>query len=260
MDLEKCLSRNCSKNNKGIIVVGAESSIGSVLVPELVEKYETVILTETPANYDELVTKYSRFQKFHNIYFLELDVLNKEHIKGLEVFIEEKQLIIDALIYLAGINILVPALEVTEEIWDQIMDINLKGFFFLSQAVAQNMILNGGGNILGVASQHGVVANMDRAAYCASKAGMIHLAKELALEWAKYGIRVNTVSPTMILSEKNKVILESPRAKKEYLTKIPLKKYALPEDVSDAILFLSSQQAAMITGQNLVVDGGWTIY
>ena len=101
---------------------------------------------------------------------------------------------------------------------------------------------------------------MDRAAYCASKAGMIHLAKELALEWAKYGIRVNMVSPTMIFSEKNKEILDGNRAKKEYLIKIPLRKYAVPEDVSSAILFLNSDKASMITGQNLIVDGGWTIY
>lgn len=259
MDLKRCLSRNCSENNNGVVVIGADSSIGSALIPELLQNYKTVILTETREHYKDLMSKYSEYQEFQNIHFLELDVLNKQHIKELEELIEEKQLKIDSLIYLAGINILISALELTEEIWDRIMDINLKGFFFLSQAIAKNMILNGGGNILGVASQHGVVANVDRAAYCASKAGMIHLAKELALEWAKYGIRVNTVAPTMIVSEKNISILEGARAKKEYLSKIPLKKYALPEDVSNAILFLNSERAAMITGQNLVVDGGWTI-
>ena len=176
------------------------------------------------------------------------------------IYIEEKKLVVDSFVYLAGINVLVSALETTEEIWDRIIDVNLKGFFFVSKVIAKNMILNGGGSILGIASQHAVVANVDRAAYCASKAGMIHLAKELALEWAKYGIRVNMVSPTMIFSEKNKEILDGNRAKKEYLIKIPLRKYAVPEDVSSAILFLNSDKASMITGQNLIVDGGWTIY
>lgn len=259
MDLKKCLSRNCSLKCKTVVVVGAGSSIGDALVPELMGNYEFVILTESPENYSCLVEKYHEYKETKKIYFLELDVLNKEQIKRLEVFMEELELVIDSFIYLAGINILVSALEMTEEIWDKIMDINLKGFFFLSQVIAKNMILNGGGSILGIASQHSVVANVDRAAYCASKAGMIHLAKELALEWAKYGIRVNMVSPTMILSHKNKEILESAKAKKEYLTKIPLKRYAAPEDVSAAVLFLNSEKASMITGQNLMVDGGWTI-
>lgn len=259
MDSRRCLSKNYSKNSKAIVVIGATSSIGDTLVPELMEQYRDIILTESPENYAHLVEKYSEYGEKQGVYFLKLDVLNKDQIRKLEEFIDEKELVIGSLAYLAGINILIPALEMTEEIWDKIININLRGFFFLSQVIAKNMILHGGGSILGIASQHGIVANVDRAAYCASKAGMIHLAKELALEWAKYGIRVNIVSPTMILSEKNKDILEGARAKKEYLAKIPLKKYAVPEDISEAILFLNSDKASMITGQNLVIDGGWTI-
>ncbi|MBR6626781.1 MAG: SDR family oxidoreductase [Lachnospiraceae bacterium] len=247
------------ENKRTLIVVGADSSIGDVLVPELIEQYEDVILTEVPAAYGGLVEKYREYAGEAKLHLQELDVRSKEHIHNLEVYIDENGLVIDSLIYLAGINILAPALEVTEDIWDRVMEINLKGFFFMARMVANNMILNGGGSILGVASQHGVVANIDRAAYCASKAGMIHLAKELALEWARYGIRVNVVSPTMILSEKNKDMLEGARAKKEYLAKIPLKKYAVPEDISAAILFLNSEKAAMMTGQNMIIDGGWTI-
>lgn len=258
MESRKCHLRSCS-NNKTVLIVGACSSIGEVLVPELLKQYEYVILTESPQNYGQLVEKYDEYKKIKKIYLLELDVLNKEQIQKVNLLLDREKLVVDSLIYLAGINMLVSALEMTEEIWDKVVDINLKGFFFLSQIVAKNMILNGGGSILGIASQHGVVANIDRAAYCASKAGMIHLAKELALEWAKYGIRVNIVSPTMILSEKNKGILEGARAKKEYLAKIPLKKYAVPKDISAAILFLNSDKASMITGQNLVIDGGWTI-
>ena len=87
----------------------------------------------------------------------------------MDIYIEEKKLVVDSFVYLAGINVLVSALETTEEIWDRIIDVNLKGFFFVSKVIAKNMILNGGGSILGIASQHAVVANVDRAAYCASK-------------------------------------------------------------------------------------------
>lgn len=259
MDLERCLLKNCLVKRKTVVVVGAGSSIGDALVPRLPEEFETLVLTESPENFSDLLDKYKDYAELENVYFLELDVLKETHIRALEQLAEEKALVIDSLIYLAGINMLVPALQVTRDCWDKIMDINLKGFFFLSQAMAKNMVINRGGSIVGIASQHGVVGNIDRAPYCASKAGLIHLAKELALEWAKYGIRVNMVSPTMILSEKNRGVLEGARAKKEYLSKIPLKKYAVPEDISEAILFLNSEKAALITGQNLVVDGGWTI-
>ncbi len=253
---------DCSHDRKTVVVAGAGSSIGKVLIPELVTRYDTLVLTENESNYSELVESVFELQKRNkdrNIVTIKVDVLEKEDLQEMECYIEEQGLVVDSFIYLAGINMLVSALEMTEDIWNKMVDINLKGFFFMAQIVARNMVLHQGGSILGIASQHGVVANFNRAAYCASKAGMIHLAKELALEWAKYGIRVNVVSPTMILSEKNKDILEGAHAKKEYLRKIPLKRYALPEDISSAIIFLDSEDASMITGQNLIVDGGWTI-
>ncbi len=241
--------------------MGADSSIGKALVPELLLKYKRLILTETSERYIELKEMEKKIKTFYptqRIDSFELDIQNENSIEHFRKFIGDKYQI-NSLFYLAGINILIPSLELSGEMWDRILEINLKGFFLMAQCVAKNMILNQGGSIVGIASQHGVVANTNRAAYCASKAGMIHLAKELAYEWAKYGIRVNTISPTMILSEKNKDILEGPRAKREYLNKIPLKKYATPKDISDAAIFLNSEKAGMITGENLIVDGGWTI-
>lgn len=241
--------------------MGADSSIGRVLIPELLLKYRSLILTETSehhAELEEMVKKMKASYPTQRIDSFELDIRNENSIEHFRKCIEGKYRI-DSLFYLAGINMLVPALELSSEMWDRIVEINLKGFFLMAQCIAKSMILNQGGSIIGIASQHGVVANTNRAAYCASKAGMIHLAKELAYEWAKYGIRVNTISPTMILSEKNKDILEGPRAKREYLGKIPLKKYATPKDISDAAIFLNSEKAGMITGENLIIDGGWTI-
>lgn len=247
---------------KAVVVVGASSSIGQALIPELLNKYQTVILTEQKECFHELLQmteEWANAYPLHEIICVELDVLSWKSLSEFEEFIQCKAIEIESFIYLAGINMLVSALEMTESVWNRIIDVNLKGFFFTAQIAAKNMIMHDGGSILGIASQHGVVANVNRAAYCASKAGMIHLVKELALEWAKYNIRVNVVSPTMILSEKNKNILEGAQAKKEYLGKIPLKKYARPQDVSSAIIFLESVQSGMITGHNLVLDGGWTI-
>lgn len=242
--------------------MGADSSIGQALIPGLLKKYQTVILTEQEESFPELLQLSEDWGKANplcEIICMKLDVLNREALSEFEKFLQRKTIEIESFIYLAGINMLISALEMTDRVWDRIIDVNLKGFFFTAQIAAKNMILHDGGSILGIASQHGVVANVNRAAYCASKAGMIHLVKELALEWAKYNIRVNVVSPTMILSDKNKEILEGAQAKKEYLGKIPLKKYAKPQDVSSAIIFLESAESGMITGHNLVLDGGWTI-
>ncbi|MCR5194723.1 MAG: SDR family oxidoreductase [Pseudobutyrivibrio sp.] len=242
------------------VVVGANSTIGIELIPLLSEKYSDIVVTESGKNFEllkNLVEKLKIEYPSVNYECVELDVLKKESLEEFSKKLEKRS--ITSYIYLAGVNILLPALEVDEEKWDLIMDINLKGFFMTAKIIAKKMLDSSGGSILGVASQHGVVANIDRAPYCASKAGLIHLAKELALEWAKYKIRVNIVSPTFIKSEKNNEILESSKGKKEYLSKIPLREYAKPIDVCNAIMYLESDEASIITGQNIILDGGWTI-
>ena len=248
--------------NKTALILGGLSSIGQDLLEKACKSFTNVLVTENGSNYEKLnicCTGLRERSPKTVITTFQVDVTDVKQIKALGEHISENEIEIGVLYYLPGINILTPALKETEENWDRIQNVNIKGFFFASQMAAGNMMMHGGGNIIGIASQHGVVANVDRAAYCASKAAMIHLAKELSLEWAKYGIRVNTVSPTMILSEKNENILNSPHARKDYLSRIPLRQYARPEDVSDAAIFLSSAGARMITGQNLIVDGGWTI-
>ena len=165
---------------------------------------------------------------------------------------------VDVLVNIAGMNFLEKAVDVKEEVWDYLMDLNLKGSFFLTQQVAQDSLLDRGGNVIFIASQHAVVGNQMRAAYCASKSGLLGLMRVLALEWAAFGVRVNTVSPTYILNDKNRDVLRNANYKRKYLQRIPLKRYAQPEDVANAILFLSSDQASMITGHNLMVDGGYT--
>lgn len=262
MESERSGLREGKLHEKAAVVIGANSSIGQTLIPELLGKYRTVILTEHGKgclDFREKIEELKMNYPANEIVYMTLDVLNPNDVGSFETFIQNEDMEIGSFIYLAGINMLVPALEMTDSQWDRIIDVNLKGFFFTARAVAKNMIMNDGGSILGIASQHGVVANVNRAAYCASKAGMIHLVKELALEWSKYNIRVNIVSPTFILSERNQEILESSQGKREYLGKIPLRKYARSKDVSSAIMFLESEEAGIITGHNLVLDGGWTI-
>jgi NAD(P)-dependent dehydrogenase (short-subunit alcohol dehydrogenase family) len=161
----------------------------------------------------------------------------------------------------AGTNIPQPALDVTEEAWDTVLDANLKGTFFMSQAVARRWVSSRlSGTIVNIASQAGLVAIDLRAAYCSSKAGVVNLTRELALEWAAQGIRVNAVAPTFVRTSMTESMLADERFEQEVLSMIPLGRVAAVDDVAAAVLFLASGAAAFITGHTLVVDGGWTIH
>ena len=165
---------------------------------------------------------------------------------------------INILINNAGIVRLAPALETSEEDWDLTMDINLRTAFFLSQRVGTEMLKQGGGKIINLASQAGVVALDRHVAYCASKAAIISLTKVLALEWGPHNIQTNAISPTVVLTELGKKAWAGEVGEAMKL-KIPARRFAYPEEIAACALFLASDAAAMINGENLVIDGGYTI-
>ena len=155
-------------------------------------------------------------------------------------------------------NIPADALDLEEKDWDQVQDVNLKGLFFLSQRCARHMREAGGGRIVNMASINGVVGYYRRAAYCSSKAGVVNLTRVLALEWAQYDINVNAVGPTFILTPLTQSTFDDPQMREDLLKRIPKGRVGQPEDVVGAVVFLSSDASAMITGHTLLVDGGWT--
>jgi 2-deoxy-D-gluconate 3-dehydrogenase len=180
-----------------------------------------------------------------------IDALVTETVRGLGC--------IDILVNNAGVNIPKDALEVTEQDWDRVVDVNLKGVFFLSQRVGREMVKRGaGGKIVNIASQNGVVGYYKRAAYCSSKAGLVNLTRVLALEWAKYRINVNAVGPTFILTPLTQSTFDDPVLREDLLKRIPLGRVGQPEDVVGAVVFLASPAADLVTGHTLLVDGGWT--
>jgi NAD(P)-dependent dehydrogenase (short-subunit alcohol dehydrogenase family) len=166
---------------------------------------------------------------------------------------------VDILVNSAGVAFLAPADELPLEYWDKTIDINLKGTFLVSQAVGKAMIAAGrGGKIINLASQAGSVAIDQHIAYCASKFGVIGLSKVLAAEWGKHRICVNTISPTVVLTELGKKAWAG--SKGEALkTRIPSGRFALPEEIAAAAVFLASNGADMINGADLLVDGGYTV-
>ncbi len=165
---------------------------------------------------------------------------------------------LDVLVNNAGIVLLAAAEQVTEAEWDATMAVNLKAPFLMARAAFQPLCQSGGGRIVNLASQASFVALDGHLAYCASKAGILGLTRVLAAEWAKHGITVNAISPTVVETELGRRAWagEVGAAMKR---RIPAGRFAQPEEVALAALYLASGAAGMITGENLVVDGGYTI-
>ncbi len=168
---------------------------------------------------------------------------------------------IDILVNNAGIFSAGPSEHLTEEQWDRILDIDLKGVFLCAQAAARVMIKQRAGKILNISSILGISGAPDRAAYSASKAGVIMLTKALAVDWAKHGIYVNCIAPGYVKTEQiAERIREGAYSEDAIANRTLLKRMADPSDIAKAALFLVSDDANYITGQTLVVDGGWTAY
>ena len=165
----------------------------------------------------------------------------------------------DILVNCAGIVALEPAETLGESAWNRTIDINLSACFFMAQAVGKYMIDNRiGGSIVNMASQAGVIALDKHVAYCAAKGGIIAMTKVMAFEWGKYGIRVNAVSPTVVLTALGHKAWDGPVGD-AFKKEMPSERFAEPEEIAAVIGFLCSPGAGMITGHNLLVDGGYTI-
>jgi NAD(P)-dependent dehydrogenase (short-subunit alcohol dehydrogenase family) len=165
---------------------------------------------------------------------------------------------VDILVNNAGVTFLDQVENLKEEDWDRTLDMNAKVPFLLSQAFGRKMIAQRSGAIINIASQGGIIALEQHAAYCASKAALIALTRVCALEWGKYHINVNSISPTVILTAMGKNYWQGKRAR-VMLKKIPAGRFGRPEEVAAACVYLASDAAALITGGNLVIDGGYTI-
>lgn len=166
---------------------------------------------------------------------------------------------IDVLVNNVGIGPENLAENVTEEDFDYTVDVNLKGTFFTTQAVARLMMAQKSGRIVNISSQAGSVVLKGEAIYCMTKAAINHLTRCLALEWAPYGINVNSVAPTFILTDGTRPSLADPKFHDQVLGHIPLGRIGDPVDVAGTVVFLASPAASLITGANIMVDGGWSV-
>jgi 2-dehydro-3-deoxy-D-gluconate 5-dehydrogenase len=243
------------------LVTGAGGGLGQGFALALAAHGADVIITELPGRLEAAQETLNGIRAFgREARVFELDVRDVAMCR--EVALEAGR--VDVLINNAGVNRVQWAEDITEENWDLVVDTNLKGAFFMSQAVGRGMIARAsqsdwrGGRIINIASQNGLVGYYQRAAYGSAKAGLINQTRVLALEWAKHGITVNALAPTFVVTPLTEQTFSQPDIKADLESRIPLGRIATVEDIVGACVFLASDSASMITGHTLVIDGGWT--
>jgi D-threitol dehydrogenase (NAD+) len=243
-----------SLTDKVAIVTGAASGIGAAIATTFAARGARVALLDM--NLEAAKALAATLPRAHAV------ACNVTDAGAVAAAVAEVQTFmggVDILVNSAGIVDLAPAADISESAWDRTIAVNLTGSFLMAQAVGRVMIAQGkGGRIVNLASQAGSVAIDDHVAYCASKFGIIGVTKTLALEWGRHGITVNSISPTVVLTDLGRKAWDGPKGE-ALKALIPTGRFAEPHEIASAAVFLASDEAAMVNGADLLVDGGYTV-
>ncbi len=237
------------------IVTGTSRGLGQYLARALAMAGADLVLTSRKR---ESLTKFEAEIKAlgRRAVSLELDVRGQESIRQMAADAESAFGQIHILVNNAGCNVRKPALEVTWDDWNLVLDTNLRGTFFVAQAVARGMIAHGYGRIINIGSVTSVFGYAGLAPYGASRGGVRQLTMSLADDWSKHGLTVNCLAPGWFKTEQNKVLYENQEWVEYLIERIPVKRPGAPHDLDGAIVFLASEASRYVTGQTLLVDGG----
>ncbi len=240
------------------LVTGTSAGLGRAIAVALAQQGYDLALTElsTDALKDTLADPAIAERKAVPV---ALDLRSQDSIKAAFEKAAKEFGDIDLLVNNAGRALLRPVVEVTDAEWDDVIDTNLKGAFFLSQLFGRACIAKGRpGAIVNMASTHGMTGIAGRSVYGISKAGLIQMTRMLAIEWADKNIRVNAIAPTTVMTESRQQLLSDPKARANALARIPSGRFATAEEIAAAVVYLASPAAASVTGHTLPVDGGLT--
>ena len=241
-----------SFEGKVVIVTGAAQGIGRQIALDFAKEKATVIILDV--NADGLKEAQKELGSHSECVYYSLDVTDNKQVEEIINKIIDKFSKIDIVVNNAGITRDNLVLRLSENDWDKVIAVNLKGAFLCSKLCAWHMVKQRRGKIVNISSIIGMVGNPGQANYAASKAGLIGLTKSLARELGSRNVCINAVAPGYI---QTKLTAELPdKIKEEMLKRIPLNRFGRPADVSSAVLFLASEEADYITGQVMVVDGG----
>ena len=257
MDATRSAHELFSLDDRLVLVTGATRGIGRELAMQLAAAGARVVATGR-TDEDLASVAAEAADRGLPVHPLRLDVRDTAALAPAVERVVAEHGRIDVLVNNAGLGNAHPALEVTEADWDEMMAVNLRGVFFMTQAVARVMVGQGGGRIVNMSSQASFVGLRDAAVYCTSKGGLNMMTKVLAVEWAPHNITVNAVAPTFVYTPATAPILDDPQWRRDVMSKIPLGELATIRDVAGAVIYLASDAARMVTGTVLLVDGGWT--
>ena len=237
------------------IVTGTSRGLGQYMARALAKAGADLVLTSRDP--DRLLPFEAEIKALgRKAISLELDVRKHESIERMAASAEAAFGHLDILVNNAGCNVRKPALEVTWEDWNLILDTNLRGSFFVSQAVAPGMIARRYGRIINMGSVTSVAGYAGLAPYGASRGGMRQLTMSLADDWGKYGVTVNCLAPGWFRTAQNEILYDNKEWVQYLCDRIPLKRPGQPQDLDAAVVFLAAESSRYITGQTLLVDGG----
>ncbi|NLD45279.1 MAG: glucose 1-dehydrogenase [Chloroflexi bacterium] len=243
------------------MVTGAANGIGRELAEGLAEAGADIVIADLPGQAAAAEETAALVRaKGRRALIVAMDVTVVASIEaGVAAAVKEFGLL-DFLVNNAGVNIRKPVLDYTEAEWDKIVSVNLKGVFFCTQTVARQMVAQGGGRIVNIASQLAAVAMQDRSIYAITKAGVAHMAKAFGLELGPRGVSVNAVGPTFVSTPLTTSMFTSEEFIGQNLPRIPSGRFGTTKDILGAVRFLLSPAADLINGHLLLVDGGYTIH
>lgn len=237
------------------LVTGASRGLGQYFGRALAEAGADLIVTSRKR--EDLVPFAAEIEALgRKVVALELDVRDQRSIERMAAAAEAACGQVQILVNNAGCNVRKPALDVTWENWNLVLDTNLRGSFFVAQQMARRMVPHGYGRIINIGSVTSVFGYAGLAPYGASRGGVRQLTMSLADDWGKHGITVNCLAPGWFRTEQNKVLYEDKEWVDYLVDRIPVKRAGEPHDLDGAIVFLASEASRYITGQTLLVDGG----
>jgi len=243
------------------IVTGASKGIGRAIALKMADEGCDVVVNYNTGAQEAAETA-SRIEKVgRRSLLLKADVSRKADVELLAERTVEAFGKVDILINNAGVFMARPSLELTESEWDKTIDVNLKGAFLCSQIIGKMMADRGTGVIINISSVAAFASFPNRASYCAAKAGVVSLTKTLAIEWARYNIRVNCVAPAYLETERLKEEVKAGiRDISPVVERTPMKRLGHPNEVANIVAFLASDEASFVTGETILADGGWLAY
>jgi len=248
-----------SLKNKVAVITGARRGMGRTHALTLAKAGAKVVVSDISLEDCEKVAKEIKKDGGEAI-AIKCDVSKKQDVDRMIKKTIEEWNKIDILVNNAGIAEFKPFLELTEEDWNKTLDINLKGYFLCAQAAAKEMTKQISGVIVNIASvamgQQGIGFS-SLAHYCASKGGIVGMTEAMAIELAAYNIRVNVIAPGMIETPMIDPMMQDPKQKEATLSRVPMRRVGKPQEVSNLVLFLASDESSYMTGSAIVIDGGW---